>query len=130
MNNIIIRLANKCKNISNSKKFLKYNIYNEIIDLILNNKYDEKNAINLLVELYRYCYYSEVRISLDPRSDVNFKSSILIKTKDSLMQNNLTPELIEEFKETNDFMRKFIDSPIEFIESEIKFYSEHPNTRF
>lgn len=130
MNNVVIKLANNCKNIYNSKKSFKIDIYNEIIDLILNGNYEENKVIDLLIELYRYAYYCEVRTSLDLRGDAYFKTSALVNIKKSLLRKELTSELIENFKKTNNLMREFIDSPVKLIEEEIKLNSKPPYVMF
>lgn len=127
---IIKELANKCKMTSNSKKIFYSDIYNEIIDILLREKFDENKTKSLLIELYRYAYYSEVKISIDPRGNTSFKLSILTNIKNSLEKKELTTEIITKTKEANDFMREFIDHPVEFIEEEINFYSKNPHAKF
>ena len=127
---ILEELIKKCKRISNTKKILHNDIYDEIIELIIQNKFDEKLTEDVLVEIYRFGFYSEVKTSLDPRGDVNFKLSVLINLKNALEKNELNDEIISKVREANNFMREFIDNPISFIETEIKFYSEHPNAKF
>lgn len=130
MKDVINKLANKCKSMSDSKKMIHFDIYGEIVNSILEGNYEEAKKLDLLVELYRYAYYSEIRTSLDPRGDAGFKLSILTKTKGSLLKNEISSEIIDEFKEINNYMREFIDSPVEFIKSEIKFYTENPYAKF
>lgn len=130
MNHVIKRLADKCSDMSSTKVPMDKEIYNEIIDLIINSTMKDEDKISLLVEMYRYGYYNEVRISLDPRGDRNFKTSTLIKIKDALEKNELSEEEINEIRINNNYLKEFIDNPVKFIEEEIKFYSENPNTKF
>ena len=76
------------------KKFY-YNLYGEIIGIIIAGNYEEKKVLDLLVELYRYTYYSGVKNSVDPRIDVKFKLSILSETKDLLLENNISSDFMK-----------------------------------
>lgn len=105
-------------------------MYNEIMELITSGNYDENDKLNLLIELYRYAFYNTVKTSFGPRGDIDFKSFMLIKIKNSLFANTISKDLIDSTKRANDYMREHIDSPIELIESEIKFYSENPGAKF
>ncbi len=129
MNEKIRRLSNKCKGLANGIIYNK-DMYNEIIELIINGNYDEEDKLSLLIELYRYAFYSNVRISISPDGDRKFKYYILVKIQNDLSKNTLSKELIEFIEKNNDIMREHIDSPIEFIEEEIKFYSKNPKARF
>lgn len=53
-----------------------------------------KKVLDLLVELYRYTYYSEIKNSVDPRIDAEFKLSILSETKDLLLENNISSDFM------------------------------------
>lgn len=130
MNIILEKLSQKCKNISNTKKFLHYDIYNEIIELIFKSEFDENFVKDILIELYRFGFYSEVKISLDPRGDAGFKLSILNNLKTSIEKGELNNDTISKVNEANNFMREFIDSPLKFIEDEVKFYEENPYAKF
>lgn len=127
MNSVIESLARKCKN----RHFLMHQkLIDKVVDLTLNSELKEETKLSLLIEVYRYTYYSQVRIAIDPRVDVSMKSSTLIRIENALSENKITEEQIDDFKQFNDLMREHIDSPVEYIENEIKFYSEHPNPRF
>lgn len=130
MNIILEKLCQKCKNISNTKKFLHYDIYNEIIELICKSELDENIVKSILIELYRFGFYSEVKISLDPRGDAGFKLSVLNNLKTSIENGKLNNDAISKVNEANNFMREFIDSPLKFIEDEVKFYEENPYAKF
>ena len=130
MNIILEKLCQKCKNISNTKKFLHYDIYNEIIELICKSELDENIVKSILIELYRFEFYSEVKISLDPRGDAGFKLSVLNNLKTSIENGKLNNDAISKVNEANNFMREFIDSPLKFIEDEVKFYEENPYAKF
>lgn len=130
MNDIIRVLSNRCKSMADSKNMLYFDLYSEIVNLILEGNYEEEKKLDLLIELYRYAYYSIVRISIDPRGDAEFKLSILTKTKNSLMDHEISLEIINKFKETNNYMREFIDSPVDFIKTELKFHHQNPCARF
>ena len=65
-----------------------------IISIIIAENYEEKKVLDLLVELYRYTYYSGVKNSVDPRIDVEFKLSILSETKDLLLENNISSDFM------------------------------------
>lgn len=65
-----------------------------IISIIIAGNYEEKKVLDLLVELYRYTYYSGVKNSVDPRIDVEFKLSILSETKDLLLENNISSDFM------------------------------------
>lgn len=69
-------------------------IFMVIISIIIAGNYEEKKVLDLLVELYRYTYYSGVKNSVDPRIDAEFKLSILSETKDLLLENNISSDFM------------------------------------
>lgn len=130
MNNRIIKLSSKCLNFAKGKVPYQYDFYIEIINLIVDGKFEDEMKLKLLIELYRYAFYNSVNISLDPRGDMNFKYHFLNNIKKGLESNCIDDKLIDDLHKSNEILQSYIDNPIDFIDQEEKFYKENPNTKF
>ena len=126
----ICRLSNKCLSLADQKVLYHKDLYQEVVNLIMDCDLEDEKKLNLLVELYRYAFYNSVRISLDPSGDIDFKTRFLLDIKNGLENHQVDDELIEKSQQMNQMFQDYIDHPIEFIDMEIKFYREHPNARF
>ena len=130
-NDIIIKLSKYCSNMVLNKKVVRLSeLYEEIIQLVLDSNCDNEIKITLLTQLYRYGYYNDVMTSIDPRVDQSFKYQTLKNIKDVVLENSFTDEKINHIKEYIDMLRAHIDNPVEFIENEMKFYKEDPGAKF
>lgn len=126
----ICRLSNKCLSLVVQKVLYHKDLYQEVVNLIMDCDLENEKKLNLLVELYRYAFYNSVGISLDPRGDIDFKTRFLLDIKNGLENHQVDDELIEKSQQMNQMFQDYIDHPIEFIDREIKFYREHSNTKF
>ena len=126
----IRRLSNKCLSLADEKVLYHKDLYQEVVNLIVNGDFEEEKKLKLLVELYRYGFYNGVRTSLDPRGDMRFKTRFLIDMKDGLETQQISDELIEKSQQMNQMFRSCIDNPLDLIEQSIRFYSEHPHAKF
>ena len=115
MKKTINKLAWYCK--SRSSENLDKDLIEEIVDLILSMDSEDEKRLELLVEIYRFTYYSRERITSDPGSDHKLKSSQLIYIKFYLQQNIIDKKQIESLKNLNDIMRNNIDNPIAGIKA-------------
>ena len=126
----ICRLSNKCLSLVDQKVLYHKDLYQEVVNLIMDCDLENEKKLKLLVELYRYAFYNSVRISLDPSGDIDFKTRFLLDIKNGLENHQVDDELIEKSQQMNQMFQSYIDYPVEFIDREIKFYREHPNARF
>lgn len=126
----IRRLSNKCLSLADEKVLYHKDLYQEVVNLIVNGDFEEEKKLKLLVELYRYGFYNGVRTSLDPRGDMRFKTRFLLDMKDGLETQQISDELIEKSQQMNQMFRSCIDNPLDLIEQSIRFYSEHPHAKF
>ena len=126
----IRRLSNKCLSLADEKVLYHKDLYQEVVNLIVNGDFEEEKKLKLLVELYRYGFYNGVRTSLDPRGDMRFKTRFLIDMKDGLETQQISDELIEKSQQMNQMFRSCIDNPLDLIEQSIRFYSENPHAKF
>ena len=126
----IRRLSNECLSLADEKVLYHKDLYQEVVNLIVNGDFEEEKKLKLLVELYRYGFYNGVRTSLDPRGDMRFKTRFLLDMKDGLETQQISDELIEKSQQMNQMFRSCIDNPLDLIEQSIRFYSEHPHAKF
>lgn len=104
--------------------------YEKILDLIRTKELDDDLKLKLLIELYRYSYYCDVDIGIDPRASLALKLSILGAVEEALEEDKFNNDVIEKFKEDNDKLRDYIDNPTRLIESRIRFFDKNPGAKF
>jgi len=128
MNEVIKRMVSKCKYLMKYSMFK--DTYCEVLDILMNSKFDENTKVSILVELYKFAFYHNVSVSMDPRGDFRFKFDVLTTLKNSLNQTTIDENVKNQLVNANNEMRDKIENPIKYIQAEIKFDEENPDIKF
>ncbi len=104
--------------------------YIETIDLAHEKQFDSGLKKELFVELYRYSFYVNGFLGLDPKRVFDTKRRPLLGIKKALNDGSISSAEIKKLKSHNDLFEANINHPTEEIESEIEFRAKHPNVKF
>jgi hypothetical protein len=124
-NNYMINLL-ECTN----KDLIYSKLIKEIVELIKNNPLDDELESNLLSELYKFTRIGHTPIAIDPRGDTSAKYHALNEIKESIVNNNLEKDSLENLKKLNDMCLDNFLNPLKLQKKHQDFFSQHPGAKF
>ena len=117
MNNVIEELMSTCNYIAEDETFHYAKNYKEVLVLLNSDDLDMKLKEEILVELYRFAYYSRARKEVNSSVDIDRKENIISELLIALNNKEINSSKVYEFKRFNDSLRHAIDNPLEYIEA-------------
>ncbi len=102
----------------------------EVINLTEKSNLDNSIKVMILTELYRYSFYKNAKVSIDPREDYKFKVNALSSLKEELINGNLSKETLDNTRAWINKLRDYIDNPLVYIDSEIEHFNNNLEARF